>query len=239
MQEYINEKLVSKAEAHPEDVREILEDLHGSTERARSEYIETAAAYLLSHQQEYQRTMQLVEAIRKEIAGYRPWLTRAEELIEAGQRNNWPKVIKEAKKKAKILRKGLRELEKRERTNLDYKIKGDQSLYLELLQREKALRAADKEERQTRLAIGDVLDRKIEELRVLFNQDPTEEAIEKIEELRELLKIADNGIPQDIVTPGELTFYRLEKRHKGLTVEEIKRGEKGLYRIVTEGDLKP
>lgn len=239
MQDYINHKAVSKAEAHPEDAREILEGLHENTERARSEYIETAAAYLLSHQREYQEKIQLVEAIQREIAGYRPWLGRAEELIEIGQRNNWPKVIREAKKKAKILRKGLRELEKHERKNLDYQVRGDQALYLELLQREKALRAADKEERQTRLAIAGVLDGKIEELRVLFNQDPTDEAIEEIEELRELLKIADNGIPQDIVTPGELTFYRLEKRHEGPTVEKMKRGQTGLYRLVEEGDLKP
>lgn len=239
MTDQINHRLVSKAETHPEDVREILEDLHDQTERARAEYIETAAAYLLSHQQEYQEKIQLVEAIRREIAGYTPWLIRAEELIEIGQRNNWKKVIREARKKAKILKKGIRELEKNERKNLDYQVKGDQSLYLELLQKEKALRAADKEERQTRFAIGGVLGEKIEELRNLFIQDPTDEVLEKVEELRDLQKIADNGIPQDIVTPGALTFYRLEKRHQGPTVEHMKRGENGLYRIAEEGELKP
>lgn len=222
----LNYQLISKAEAHPEEVKRILEELQKETEAARSAYIEVAAAYRSSVQQEYDEQIQRLRAIRKELSERLQQLRQTEGLLVHGEAEGWPEVISTCQSRRDELRQRIGALYQLERESLEHRVEGDPDLFEDLTHKDQALEDQARRARLTRLAIGDVLDVKIEKLRVLFNQDPTEEAIERIEALRELQKIADNGLPQRAYVPPDLTFYLLNKR-KGRPLKEWNRTRQG------------
>ena len=231
MKDNIDHASVSKAAAHPEDAQKILEELHEQLEAAREEYVETADAYWSSYQQEHDDALLRVLSARKARREGQRQLKQAEALLEKAETAGWPEVISACSNRTEELRKELDELDAQEQELLAHQIEGDPDLFEETKLRAQALEYQEHRERETRFAIAGIIDNELEKQRRAFYQDPTDALEEKLEELRELQKIADHGIPQEVFVPPELTFYLLNKR-KGRPLEGWKRSTTGLHELM-------
>lgn len=198
----INKDLVQQAGAQPFEAGAILEGLRDKVDEARTEYCKVARAYGLSHMRDFGEAYKRLTLIQKERDQCSEALEQARKLTGVAEMTGDQSVIDDHRNKIKVLEEGTERLGAAEREAFGYRVFGDVDLYKKLEAAEASLSEIEQEARQTRFAIADTIEDKIEELRVL-------------------LKKATDGIPQKVVVDAPLTFYRMEKRHEGPTVEKM------------------
>lgn len=198
----INVDLVQRAGAQPFEAGEILEGLRDKVDAARTTYCKAARAYGLSHMREFGDAYKRLTLIQNERDQCSAALEQAKKLTGIAKMTGDPSVIAQHEEKIRELSERVERLNRDEREAFGYRVFGSAEKYEELAAAEAALHEITLEARQTRFAIADAIE-------------------DKIEELRELLRKATDGIPQNVVVDAPLTFYRMEQRHEGPTVEEM------------------
>ena len=215
----INKDLVQQAGAQPFEAGAILEGLRDQVDEARTAYCKAARAYGLSHMREFGDAYKRLTVIQNERDQCSAALEQQRKLTGVAAMTGDQSVIVEHERKIRELEDGVERLEAAEREAFGYRVLGDADLYEKLEAAEASLREIEQEARQTRFAIADTIE-------------------DKLEELRELLRKATDGIPQNVVVDAPLTFYRMEKRHEGPTVEKMIQDAVEFTAEHQEGDRK-
>lgn len=210
-----NEELIQIVKEHPEKAGEVMEQLRDAVDGKRADYNKAANEYAQSVQSEQQKAAAKLYEIRQKIRTCSDELENAEKLRPVAVMSGDAKALVDHEQQIARLSAELEQLKANETAVQAYVVTGDADLFAAVEQADKALADATDAARFARFEIADILEN-------------------KIEDLRESMKKAADGIPQNVVIPAELNFGRMEsQRNSGRTVSQME-----AERVESEAEAK-